>query len=419
MDRTLIRRCIKYSIMITVIVTAIISVMFITYAQSKCIADTDTHITASAALNNAGTMSKMTVNSQNELSDTIVNKLSLSGMGKQASGVVDANEEVAAKADRLEKESSGNVFAAVSDGSAERLIGSSMNEGEKIVTINIDGSIIKTASNADTVEGVLRDADISIGENDSVSPALTSAVDDGDTIKIIRAVTVTVDADGEKKIINTVPVTVEEMLSLNGIPISSEDEINVSLDKTVADGDVISIGRIAEKTITKFEKVKHDVKKIKDSSMEKGTKKIVKKGSDGTANITYRIKYKYGKVLKKTVLKTDYVTKPKTEVVRVGTKKTASVGGITLGYTSKYEMVATAYCDGGNTASGPACGDGIIAVDPSVIPLGTKVYVEGYGYALAADTGGYIKGNRIDLWMSNNSICEQWGRRTVTMYVLD
>jgi 3D (Asp-Asp-Asp) domain-containing protein len=153
--------------------------------------------------------------------------------------------------------------------------------------------------------------------------------------------------------------------------------------------------------------------------MKKGSTKVVTKGSDGTANITYKISYRYGKEIKRTVLKTDYVTKPKTEVVRVGTKKTASAGGSTFTYSSKYSMVATAYCDGGNTASGPACGDGIIAVDPSVIPLGSKVYVVGYGYAIAADTGGFIKGNRIDLWMSNNSLCEQWGRRTVTMYVLD
>jgi Uncharacterized protein conserved in bacteria len=153
--------------------------------------------------------------------------------------------------------------------------------------------------------------------------------------------------------------------------------------------------------------------------MLRGTRKVITEGSDGTANITYRIKFRYGKEVSRTAIKTEYVTKPVTEVVKVGTKKTKTVDGSTFAYTQKYTMVATAYCDSGNTASGPACGDGIIAVDPDVIPLGTRVYVEGYGYAIAADTGGYIIGNRIDLWMANNSICEQWGRQTVKLYIVE
>ncbi|MEG0005293.1 MAG: 3D domain-containing protein, partial [Clostridium sp.] len=59
-----------------------------------------------------------------------------------------------------------------------------------------------------------------------------------------------------------------------------------------------------------------------------------------------------------------------------------------------------------------------VAVDPRVIPLGTKLYVEGYGYAIAADTGGAIKGNKIDLYFNPGYNLGGWGRRTVTVYVL-
>lgn len=78
---------------------------------------------------------------------------------------------------------------------------------------------------------------------------------------------------------------------------------------------------------------------------------------------------------------------------------------------------ATAYCLRGRTASGRHAGPGVIAVDPRVIPLGSRVHVEGYGHAVAADTGGAIKGRRIDIWLPSRSGCYRWGRRTVRVTV--
>lgn len=78
---------------------------------------------------------------------------------------------------------------------------------------------------------------------------------------------------------------------------------------------------------------------------------------------------------------------------------------------------AVAYHLPGNTASGLPVGPGVIAVDPSVIPLGTRVFVPGYGAAVAADTGTAIRGNIIDLWMPSTARARAWGRRTVTITV--
>lgn len=88
-----------------------------------------------------------------------------------------------------------------------------------------------------------------------------------------------------------------------------------------------------------------------------------------------------------------------------------------------YSMVATAYTGGSLTAMGlkpvrDPNGISTIAVDPSVIPLGSKVYVEGYGIAIASDTGGAIKGNKIDIYMNSLSDCISFGRRTVTVSIL-
>ena len=85
----------------------------------------------------------------------------------------------------------------------------------------------------------------------------------------------------------------------------------------------------------------------------------------------------------------------------------------------------TASCNGcsGNTATGINLKSNpnvkVIAVDPSVIPLGTKVYVEGYGYAVAADTGGAIKGNKIDVFFSSKSDAYRWGRKTIKVKILN
>ena len=83
----------------------------------------------------------------------------------------------------------------------------------------------------------------------------------------------------------------------------------------------------------------------------------------------------------------------------------------------KLTVSATCYILKGTTASGLPTGPGVVAVDPTVIPLGTKLYIPGYGKGVAADTGGGIKGNIIDLWYSTYAQCAKWGRRTVTITI--
>lgn len=96
----------------------------------------------------------------------------------------------------------------------------------------------------------------------------------------------------------------------------------------------------------------------------------------------------------------------------VGTSSTPPLTGGT-----KMTVSATCYILKGTTASGLPVGPGIVAVDPTVIPLGTRLYIPGYGKGIAADIGGGIKGKIIDLWYSTYAACAQWGRRTVTITV--
>ena len=100
------------------------------------------------------------------------------------------------------------------------------------------------------------------------------------------------------------------------------------------------------------------------------------------------------------------------------------ISGNDFAYSNIMSMEASAYlpADGGGsgiTATGIPAGYGVVAVDPSVIPLGTRLYIPGYGEAIAADTGGAIRGYMIDLCMESYSEAMQFGRRNVTVYVLE
>lgn len=103
----------------------------------------------------------------------------------------------------------------------------------------------------------------------------------------------------------------------------------------------------------------------------------------------------------------------------VGTIATGSASGAPERETSSYRLTvdAVAYHLPGRTALGISVRRGVVAVDPTLIPLGTRLHVPGYGKSIAADVGTAIKGRIIDLWMPTNAAARKWGRRTVTITV--
>lgn len=116
---------------------------------------------------------------------------------------------------------------------------------------------------------------------------------------------------------------------------------------------------------------------------------------------------------------------PPEEKEKAAAQNTATVVGKDFDLSAadvqrSFQVESTAYTYTGNkTATGLEPREGLIAVDPKVIALGSKVYVEGYGYAVAADTGGAIRGNKIDVFFPTRSQCRDWGRRNVKIYVLE
>lgn len=150
----------------------------------------------------------------------------------------------------------------------------------------------------------------------------------------------------------------------------------------------------------------------------------VQDGEPGKLVKFIQISYQNGKPVRSQVLKVDR-TEPKPTIFHMGKSSVAtSRGSFTRGKV--VTMSASAYDPSagrgryatGITASGMKAQYGVVAVDPRVIPLGTRVFVEGYGFAIAADTGGAIKGNKIDLCYPTRRECMQFGRRKVKVHIL-
>lgn len=150
----------------------------------------------------------------------------------------------------------------------------------------------------------------------------------------------------------------------------------------------------------------------------------VQDGKAGELRQTYKVFFENGKPVSKKLIDTER-TEPTPALFHMGRKGYQVSRG---GYTRKtvMTMTATAYDPSprtigrgatGRTATGLKAGYGHVAVDPRVIPLGTKVFVEGYGFAIASDTGGAIKGNKIDLCYDSRSTALAFGRRKVTVHV--
>lgn len=173
------------------------------------------------------------------------------------------------------------------------------------------------------------------------------------------------------------------------------------------------------------------VNRMADSSMEKGKTKVITQGRKGLLKKTV-VETRIGaKLISRKKVAEQIISRPVAQVERYGTKdplrKLVTKSG-TYYYRKSFIVTATAYepsevsCGDsadGITSIGLKAGPGIIAVDPRVIPMRSKVYVEGYGYAIAGDVGGAIKGNRIDVCFNTVPEAMNFGRKRVRIYILE
>lgn len=308
----------------------------------------------------------------------------------------------------------------------------------KKVTVEADGtSKTVTAHYGDTVGGVLKQAGVSLDADDLVTPAENDTVETGTDIQVTRMVRITIAADGCKVAATVKEGSVSDAVRQAGVQLGSDDTLSVAPDETVNPGMEISVSRVAYKEVTETRSIPYKTVTQKDSALAAGKTQIKTEGKDGSETVVVRQKLVDGKVTETQDVSTTVVTQPVDQIKLVGTKRSAvaSVGSDgTLvdqnGNTVRYKKVLTGRCScytgGGWTSTGAKAAFGRVAVNPSIIPYGTKLYICSpngklvYGYAVAADTGGAaMRGTIIaDLYYDSYSQCMKIGTRTMNVYVL-
>ena len=241
---------------------------------------------------------------------------------------------------------------------------------------------------------------------------------------------------------------VSEAFIRAGITLQPDDTFEITKDGGTTYIDVI---RTVVTKQTTYEAIPHDTIRRANPKLAVGTEQVVQEGADGTRTIETETRTTTGREPVQTFVGTS-VTEPVTEIIEYGTgvKRVAqsslsatndvlvavdrekgiltTASGETHSYSKVITCTATAYTTEGQswkrTATGTTARLGAIAVDPKVIPYGTKMYIVSadgsitYGIATAEDCGGGIKGKRIDLFFNTHNACLTFGRRTCTVYIL-
>jgi uncharacterized protein YabE (DUF348 family) len=309
------------------------------------------------------------------------------------------------------------------------------------VVVNVDGKTIEMKTMRATVDDVLKQNNIEIGQYDYISQPLDAKLQriNKNEINIKRAFPIYVQADGKDTTIMTYKNSVSEALHDANISLNGMDRLEgATLYQEPVEDMKLKIVRVTQNEVAEYSGVPFETIKKENSRMDMGTEKVVNEGKEGTREKKFLVTLEDGVQTAKNLVTDTITANPIEKIIEFGTilNHQTARGGI-IRYEKVLDMSATAYSltyeqtgknpgdyGYGITASGMKASKGVIAVDPRVIPLGTRVYVEvsgntpDYGYAVAGDTGSGIYGNRVDLFYDDYGTAVNFGSKRVKVYVL-
>lgn len=322
------------------------------------------------------------------------------------------------------------------------------------VTITDGDNSFEVETYCSNVSEILSENEITLSEDDITEFSLENGVG---TLKIMRSFPVHITYGNEKYSVNMTEGTVEKALQNAGLTLGEYDMCNKNLEDVLTAESYIDVVSIEYKTVTYEEAIPFTTKVEYSNKLNKGDTKVTE-GKEGSKTVTVKQRIENGVVTNVEVLSENVTQQAQNKTTVIGTKKvttqkqasatkqTESTGrvvetiseigdvkvdanGVPLKYSKAMTFRASAYTSpkGALCSTGVAAKPGYIAVNPNIIPYGTKMYIVSndgkyvYGYAIAADTGGFAKRNpyMVDLYFNTESACINFGIRNVTIYVLD
>ncbi len=214
----------------------------------------------------------------------------------------------------------------------------------------------------------------------------------------------------------TVGALLEELENVIGTDYFLED---ADEDDPVESMMTISLTSVTEKIVANVETMPYDTIRRPTLSMKIGESRVVQKGVNGQMSIVNKETYHGDELIDSEFIEEKVLVAPQDEIIEVGS--TGIIDGMSFSRAINARVTAYTPSDPGCTgitATGTVAGHGTIAVDPSVIPFGTTVYIPGYGVAIAEDTGGAIIGHRIDVCFESTDDALEWGVQNLSVYIL-
>lgn len=251
---------------------------------------------------------------------------------------------------------------------------------------------------------------------------LESWLTEGDAVEVRRPVYVSVVADGRARPLLTTAATVAQALREAGVQVGTRDRVFPHPSTPLRPQSRIRVVRIRREVLTRRVSVPPPTVRRRDPAVPWG-RVVTEPGRIGLRQVTVVKTYADGRLVSVVQTAARLLRPAVPTVVRVGQRRLVASRGAFAGY-EYLDVVATAYAPwhgkgvDGTTAIGLRAGYGVVAVDPRVIPLRSRLYIEGYGYAIAGDTGGRIKGLRVDLGFDSVREARRFGRRSVRIYIL-
>ncbi len=321
-------------------------------------------------------------------------------------------------------------------------------------------NVIVCMSTSEDPREVLEEAGLTLGHSDTYT---TEEVDGDTEIRINRVQMISIYCEGQMFVVGSYGETVADVLAAAGIELAEDSQISCELTDPTYDGMQIRIVRVSSEIVEYDAAIPHSNNVYEDASLSPDETVVLVEGKDGVTHCRAEIFYEDGVEVRRNILSEEVLSAPTDGLVLKGVDRSVKqqehsgddsyrlshayepdsvsastyvhedgisqfIPGTTQTYSQVLEFTATAYtCEGyvGTTAIGSTAREGAVAVDPRVIPLGTRMYIVSsdgkfdYGYCTAEDTGGAITGNIVDLYYDTLDECYDFGRRNVKIYILD